>query len=181
MIPLQTSIGMEKMEETRQELPKQCYSYAKQTSPYCWPPTDIKFNLQQPGKRVSTIDGHCWHTLGATPYRLCGESAPSQKNLAYLALEFPTSCLLKGIPLGSKKLSILAQEKPGSWIAPTNSKERQKFMRQAKEKSVPTNFIKNSPPIFYCGDKTGKIKGIPVDGIVKNVLDSLLVHQDRWH
>jgi hypothetical protein len=33
----------------------------------------------------------------------------------------------------------------------------------------------NSRPIFSCGDKTGKIKGIPVDGIVKNVSESLLI------
>jgi hypothetical protein len=100
---------------------------------------------------------------------------PPKKDLAKLALQFPTSFILKGIPLGSKKLSLLAQEKPGSWIAPTNSKERRKFMRQSKAKSVPTEFIMNSPPIFFCGDKTGKIKGIPVDGIVKNVSDSLLI------
>jgi hypothetical protein len=56
-----------------------------------------------------------------------------------------------------------------------NLKERQKFMRQSKAKSVPSKFIKNSPPIFYCGNKTRKIEGIPVDGIVKNVLKSLLI------
>jgi hypothetical protein len=48
-------------------------------------------------------------------------------------------------------------------------------MRQSKAKSVSNEFIKKSPPIFYCGDKTRKIKGIPVDGIVKNASDSLLI------
>jgi hypothetical protein len=98
-----------------------------------------------------------------------------KKDLDKLALQFPTSFILKGIPLGSKKLSLLAQENTGSWISPTNSKERRKIMRQSKEKSVPAKFIKNSPLIFYCGNKTGKNEGIPVDGIVKNVSDSLLI------
>jgi hypothetical protein len=48
-------------------------------------------------------------------------------------------------------------------------------MRQSKEKSISAEFIKNSPPIFYCGNNTKKIEGIPVDGIVKNVSDSLLI------
>jgi hypothetical protein len=73
---------------------------------------------------------------------------PPKKDLAKLALEFPTLFILKGITLGSKKVSLLAQEKPGSWIAPTNSKERRKFMRQAEEKSVTSDFIKNYSPIF---------------------------------
>jgi hypothetical protein len=48
---------------------------------------------------------------------------PPKKDLDKLALQFPTSFMLKCIPLGSKKLSLLAQGKTGSWIAPTNSKE----------------------------------------------------------
>jgi hypothetical protein len=98
-----------------------------------------------------------------------------KKDLDKLALQFPMLFILKGIPFGSKKLSLLAQENTGSWIAPANSKERRKIMRQSKEKSVPAKFIKNSPPIFYCGNKTRKIEGIPVDGIVKNVSDSLRI------
>jgi hypothetical protein len=54
------------MEETKQELQKQYDSYANGASLYRWPPTNIEFNLQQPGERVSTIDGHCWNTLGET-------------------------------------------------------------------------------------------------------------------
>jgi hypothetical protein len=73
---------------------------------------------------------------------------PPKKDLDKLALQFRTSFILKGIPLGSKKLSLLAQENPGSWIALTNSKERQKFMRQSKAKSAPAKFIKNNPLPF---------------------------------
>jgi hypothetical protein len=96
---------------------------------------------------------------------------PPKKDLAKLALEFPTSFILKRIPLGLKKVSLLAQEKPGSWIALANSKERCKFMRQAKEKSVTSDFIKNSSPIFTVATRLE----IPRYSSWWNVSDSLLI------
>jgi hypothetical protein len=53
------------MEENK-KLPKRSYSYVDGASPYCWTPINIEFKLQQLGERVSTIDGHCWITLGET-------------------------------------------------------------------------------------------------------------------
>lgn len=82
---------------------------------------------------------------------------------------------IEGIPMGDAKLRVLTMKNTGSWLAPKNDSQKQDFLRKANELSVSQEHIKCSPPIFYCGDDSGKIDGIPNDAIVRNVSSDLLV------
>jgi hypothetical protein len=82
---------------------------------------------------------------------------------------------IEGIPMGHAKLRELTMKNAGSWHAPQTDLQKQEFVRTAKQFSVPEVHIKGSPPIFFCGDGSGKIDGIPKDAIVRNVCSDLLV------
>jgi hypothetical protein len=65
-----------------------------------------------------------------------------------------------------KKVIALAQERPGSWRLPTSSEGKAEFCALARDKSLSASFIQNSRPIFFCGDGSNHIDGIPQGSIV---------------
>jgi hypothetical protein len=104
------------------------------------------------------------------------DGAPlSEAKRLELSQEFPGSQILHGIPLGDAKLRLLAMKNPGSWLAPKNDTQKQDFLQQANALALAPEDIKCSQPIFYCGDDSGKIEGIPNNAIVRNVSSALLV------
>jgi hypothetical protein len=82
---------------------------------------------------------------------------------------------IEGIPMGDAKLRVKTMKNTGSWLAPKNEVQKQDFLRKANEFSFCQEDIKGRPPIFYCGDDSGKIDGIPNSAIVPNVSSDLLV------
>jgi hypothetical protein len=104
------------------------------------------------------------------------DGAPvSQVKRLQLSQEFPYSQILQRIPMGDAKLRLLAKKNPGSWLAPKNNTQKQDFLWKANALALSADHIKCSQPIFYCGDDSGKIDGIPKDAIVRNVSSDLLV------
>jgi hypothetical protein len=77
--------------------------------------------------------------------------------------------------VGKKNAIALAQERPGSWMLPTSSEGRAAFCALAREKSLSASFIQNSKPIFFCGDGSNHIDGIPQGSIVMSVQDLVIV------
>jgi hypothetical protein len=82
---------------------------------------------------------------------------------------------IEGIPMGDAKLRVITMNNTGSWLAPKNDAQKQDFLRKANEFSISQEDIKGRPPIFYCGDDSGKIDGIPNNAIVRDVSSDLLV------
>lgn len=79
-------------------------------------------------------------------------------------------------PYDKKKAIALAQERrPGSWMLPTSSKGKAEFCALARDKSLSAFFIQNSKPIFFCGDGSNHIDGIPQGSIVMSVQDLVIV------
>ena len=104
------------------------------------------------------------------------DTAPlSQAKRLELSHNFRGSQILDRIPLGYAKLRLLAGEKPGSWLAPTNDTQKKDFLRAAAALAITRDDIQCSPPIFYCGDDSSTIDGIPNNAIVRNVSSALLV------
>jgi hypothetical protein len=92
-----------------------------------------------------------------------------------MSQQFPSSQILDRIPLSGAKLKSLSKNIPGSWLEPGNDMEKQDFLCKANALAVSEDHIKRSEPIFYCGDGSSKIDGIPNDSIVRNVTSDLLV------